>query len=100
MSKHTPGPWLNLRRLVVAPGHGAVASVWDGTIHTGEGSKITKEEGGANAHLIAAAPELLAAMQGLMEIAETAMPDTFFASDSRVNAARAAIAKAEGEPSP
>lgn len=46
--------------------------------------------------LIATAPELLEALHGLMSIAEDAMPDTYFQTDSRVNAARAAIAKARG----
>ena len=32
------------------------------------------------------------AVAGLMKIAEMAMPDTYFATDSRVNAARAALA--------
>lgn len=31
------------------------------------------------------------AVAGLMKIAEMAMPDTYFATDSRVNAARAAL---------
>ena len=34
------------------------------------------------------------AVEGLMEIAETAMPDTYFQTDSRVNAARNALAPA------
>ena len=32
-----------------------------------------------------------AALRGLMEIAEQAMPDTYFATDSRVQAARAVL---------
>ena len=34
---------------------------------------------------------LRAALEGLMAIAEIAMPDTYFQTDSRVNAARAAL---------
>lgn len=38
--------------------------------------------------------ELVAALRGMLEIAGQAMPESFFASDSRVTAARAAIEKA------
>lgn len=47
--------------------------------------------------LLAAGPELRDALKGLMEIAEQAMPDTFFQTDSRVNAARNALALCEGD---
>ena len=43
--------------------------------------------------LLLAAPDLLKALKGLMEIAKVAMPDTYFQTDSRVKAARTAIAK-------
>ncbi|KKL48117.1 hypothetical protein LCGC14_2328730 [marine sediment metagenome] len=43
------------------------------------------------------ADDMYEALKGMMEIAEMAMPDTFFQSDSRVNAVRQAIARAEGK---
>ena len=41
--------------------------------------------------------ELYEACKGLMEIAEMAMPDTYFKTDSRVNKARKALARVEGK---
>lgn len=37
-------------------------------------------------------------LQGLLDIAHTAMPDSYFASDSRVNAAKAMLYKIKGHP--
>jgi len=54
----------------------------------------TDEEMLANANLIAAAPDLYEACKGLIEIAEMAMPTSFFQSDSRVELAQQALAKA------
>lgn len=48
------------------------------------------------ANLIAAAPRMYEALKGMMEIAEMAMPDTYFQTDSRVNATRQALSLAEG----
>lgn len=44
-----------------------------------------------------AAPALLDACRGLLEIAELAMPDSYFIGDSRVIKAKAAIAEATKE---
>lgn len=74
-----------------ADGFGPIAidhNHWTGYHLTGEESDI---------FLASAAPELRDAVKGLMEIAEQAMPDTFFQTDSRVNAARAALALCDGE---
>lgn len=40
--------------------------------------------------------ELVPALEGLMEIAKIAMPDSYFASDSRVCKARELLAKVKG----
>ncbi len=59
MSAHTPGPWVNDNGLVYGTGMGGAsfdifdASEWNGAL----------EEAHANAALIAAAPDLLAALQ-------------------------------------
>ena len=85
MSKHTPGPW--------QVEHGGVNSfdVWL------EGWKVPKlTENEANGRLIAAAPDMLAALKGLRCImSETRCEcDDCLASKA---SAYAAIAKAEGK---
>ena len=86
--KHTPGPWLAKR----AEGGGYFE--WyvgrDGenrSIAEDIADPVTRDPSEANAHLIAAAPDLLEALK-----AATSFP----LSDSWVPAALAAIAKAEG----
>lgn len=54
----------------------------------------TPEVAEERARMLSALPDFVSAVRGLLEIAETAMPDTYFASDSRVRAARLAFAKA------
>lgn len=49
-----------------------------------------------NGPMMAAAPDMLEALRGLLEIAKLAMPDTYLKTDSRVLAAQAAIEKANG----
>lgn len=74
MSAHTPGPWairtdLNFTpggsNVIVAPADGGnsvvVAECW--TVGPYTGSAVNEPEGLANAHLIAAAPEMLAALK-------------------------------------
>lgn len=43
------------------------------------------------------AEELVAAVEGLLDVAELAMPDSYFDSDSRVRKAKAALARAAAE---
>ena len=88
-AKHTPGPW----EVVALNGFGPFAirmATPPGTkqpTHYGVGQIGTIE----NARLIAAAPELLAALSALLpEVSD------FMAECPEVAAARAAIAKAEG----
>jgi hypothetical protein len=96
MSKHTPGPWrveavdaegTLVYHRVMSAGY-RVAGVY--TIRGGRG--LSREESDANAHLIAAAPEMLAALEGILNIGHT--PDTWEVAH-RIG--RAAIAKAKGE---
>ena len=83
-SKHTPGPWgvtrlQGVEYVTIDGGRVSVARV--SALKTGE----------ANARLIAAAPELLAALElALIAIDEDAAPKV-------AGMARAAIAKARGE---
>lgn len=106
MSKHTPGPWKTADitsrgthvywRIEAPSKHVAGVSV-DVTLYPVDVVAVS-EELKANARLIAAAPDLLAALEAL-EVAVSM--DFSLDRDSRINAAasgaRAAIAKARGE---
>ena len=84
MSKHTPGPWIQVGDTVGVP-VGRVAWVFAPTSST-----WTEEI--ANARLIAAAPDLLEALRGLLEVT-----DFYELYGAKTEAARAAIAKVEGK---
>ncbi len=88
MSAHTPGPWVWLEpQKVLNSAHGKVI---DHACYEGMWFAAYDEEiNAANARLIAAAPELLEALQGVLRVADRAT--------SEFDAARAAIAKATGE---
>lgn len=106
MSKHTPGPWK-------AEGYkGLVVNGPDGvTLACAPGGKNI-EETIANAHLIAAAPDLLAALKAVVDnvdrgdsilrwsphyVSENALDTDDFGN---LDSARAAIARAEGRDTP
>lgn len=107
MSDFTPGPWL-LRTTPTSAGlcHIVSAADWRGAFIYGDGLRkgvddaLPKaQELAANARLIAAAPDLLEALQRIEEYwnqdqNETAMADACWHA---INTARAAIAKATGE---
>ena len=82
MTQHTPGPWKTTGANITDANRNHVATVTDGGTTDGE----------ANARLIAAAPELLAALK---DIAETQWANGV-PSSGALREARAAIAKAEG----
>lgn len=98
MSAHTPGPWLAVRD----PGHfHSLSTVVAGDVaKTNKRRRMQVEVGGwaspaeqeANTRLIAAAPDLLAALIGVVRVADRAT-DEF-------DAARAAIEKATSASSP
>ena len=98
---HTPGPWSvwnfndDPRHVAVGPEAGglAVADIVACNAH-GCYTAQTEAQGAANARLIAAAPDLLEALQWAIEQIEDDLdPD----HQAAIVAARAAIAKAEGE---
>jgi len=106
MSTHTPGPWH-----VDTAGHPnadvraacgrAVAFTWMvccGTPKTSEQYKARTEIDRANARLIAAAPEMLEALQGLFgaDMESVMMGHGHHDQVEAIAKARAAIAKAEG----
>lgn len=104
MTQHTPGPW-------AATGQDIVAEHLRETLSSGREVRLrianAKDAGGAldletvkaNARLIAAAPELLAALKNVM-LAHTADIETYTEGEFALEAwaqAEAAIARAEGE---
>lgn len=90
MNDHTPGPW-NVSRLgpsyIEQTGGSLVASA----IETRGDSYL------ANARLIAAAPELLAALDNLAGLIEDYILAGYDFNDDTTAQARSAIAKARGE---
>lgn len=98
MSKHTPGPW-NFRTAyngdcgISADGTGVFVEAFAEIRNSGENAR---EEAGANAKLIAAAPDLLEAGRNILDTFEawdgmSECPVTF----GELEALRNAIAKAE-----
>lgn len=86
-AKHTPGPWESINGYIF-PIKGEKICIM-----TAMGSKGSERE--ANARLIAAAPELLEALQSIIEIGKRNTENPKY--DGYYDAARAAIAKATGE---
>lgn len=93
---HTPGPWRfylqgdSTRYIVTKSRVGAAGSSYDDVAHV---DVKRTEEGEANARLIAAAPELLAALRAFVDGVQVG-PETSYKDRERILAARAAIAKA------
>ncbi len=88
MSKHTPGPWIN-------DGDGIVWSESDPIYGWIADCRNGAQD--ANARLIAAAPDLLEALRSMLsEFSVMASPATA-GEIAACEAARAAIAKAEGQ---
>lgn len=88
-TKHTPGPW-EFEPTGHGPGH--IAADCEGAIRDGVATvwgRTSEDTFDANARLIAAAPDLLAACKGLIENIDN--PDW-----SDIDKIRAAIARAEG----
>lgn len=97
---HTPGPWAirdgyGLLKAEVGPSGRAVATVWTKQMPNGKEDQkepLAWAEGEANAALIAAAPELLEALQSVMNYPEVRSYLGSLISEQ----ADAAIAKAGG----
>ena len=86
MSKHTPGPWKWDYAVSIKAEAGLVALVYSPPKH---------DDLGANASLIAAAPDLLAALQSIAALDDGDNAQLWdFAAE--FDAARAAISKAIG----
>lgn len=107
--RHTPGPWsvgsltLNDGAIAVRAEEGRVALVECLTdFKRGEGHSVIAPVRDANARLIAAAPEMLEALRDMVFACDDPQPDPnislALALVAVLPAARAAIAKALGEP--
>ena len=105
MSKHTPGPWeckaeecdkpyIRIRGTALGCRY-KIANVLT-PIYDGVKSKEA-EETRTNAMLIAAAPELLEALEEMLHSFMCTQNPNDYPSDAPCNKARAAIAKAKGE---
>lgn len=98
MSAHTPGPWkvINHPRVVHVSSQRSVGFGGNGMSSVAwlTGGSLAQE---ANASLIAAAPDLLAALKAMVEWGPLA--ESLDVAEFRVDVAnaRAAIAKAEGQ---
>ncbi len=94
MSNHTPGPWTVDWESsdLFSQFHARAWINAEGLHHIGYVDGPSSEERRANARLIAAAPELLEALQLLVAGIENGVSKTFVP----LQHARAAIAKAEG----
>jgi hypothetical protein len=103
---HTPGPWHIGGTCIHAPtGIAGVRTNGESIPELPKivaqiirGHGITDEQFTANAHLIAAAPEILAALKDLVGAIDGGRitPDETIATRRYIDTARAAIAKAEG----
>lgn len=94
MIRHTPGPWYTDGPYTVsAKDHRAMGQTPIATIHGFVGTDGRE----ANARLIAAAPDMLAALRELIEQLEAiGIPDWHGAEGLDLNPAKETIAKAEG----
>ena len=96
MAEHTPGPWMKST-------HGGISkySIWSSSGQHIADTNTTKSIGfercAANASLIAAAPDLLEALEDCVAVMDRELAG-LKVIQPELSAARAAIAKATGEP--
>lgn len=102
-ASHTPAPWTAeisdlLGMIVYAEPCQSMIAALNATGAEGAAYDADVERQAANARLIAAAPDLLAALCGAVSLIEETDWTAFSLSDrAKLDAARAAIAKATGE---
>ena len=91
MNKHTPGPWHVANGVQIRSSRDQIAKVW----------MMRDGEGNANARLIAAAPELLWALESIVNSGTWYISaleiDTREWDDEELSRARHVLAKAKGE---
>jgi hypothetical protein len=101
MTKHTPGPWTEPRIYRARDNEITRIAIYDSngttTVHSINSAclnRSTWNEALANAHLIAAAPELLEALQELSNLMEAVHSHDYTPDSFTTQPARTAIAKA------
>ena len=97
MTEHTPGPWKVHSR---ARGYGYVRDRSERPICGFGSGSLSNDESAANAHLIAAAPDMLEALQAMLKDPPATLdePDPDGELIGKMRAiARTAIAKATGK---
>ena len=100
-TKHTPGPWRLLRPTVGVDANWHVADSGDTFVaHVFGFAHSTDEQARVNARLIAAAPELLEALHGLLQDTQHKEHDCGDTEWCPVIRAKRAIALATGEEPP
>ena len=90
MSKHTPGPWVAKGPSVETEDGGLIAAVLD---PTERGTTVPDPYVVANAHLIAAAPDLLEALKKALNVLVSEPANITYRAHREI--VEAAIAKAE-----
>jgi hypothetical protein len=89
MTQHTPGPWKVVDESIVTSDDNHCIAV----IESDGGYEVVRPQRRANAKLIAAAPDLLTALEDLTDRVDLVLYRGYVGS-ARIKAARAAIAKA------
>lgn len=102
--KHTPAPWRvsSESPRIIQKDYRAIGSDAGFLIastmgHDNSGFYASEQEADANARLIAAAPELLEALEACTKAMASVLPDFNPYDQAAYDKARAAIAKAKGE---
>lgn len=92
-SQHTPGPWAVSGDQITVPAvsHAGKSARVALVYHSSQTHPDVRRQAGANAALIAAAPEMLAVLKRLVQWSESGVPYSSTVTDE----AEAAIAKAE-----
>ena len=100
-AQHTPGPWVVYQNAICTDDGKAneIAKLTRYGVWMDDGAPYGPHNpiGDANARLIAAAPELLAALEAMTAAFDWQAPNANPAINAAVEAAHTAIAKAKGE---
>ena len=92
--KHTPGPWKAVDKRPNSPGF----SIFSGSQYIGFiGDSDSKTNCAGNAHLIAAAPELLEALEQIIDRWDTPLWKDATGTAEYINAARKIVASVKGK---
>ena len=97
---HSNAPWrieCENVKTAISSGHKHIAMVSYFDCGTGDPRSISKEEHEANAHLIAAAPELYEALDELADLMQGVIEGDYKPDSFTLQVAKAALAKARGE---